>query len=241
MERRSVTDGMSARLQMICRMVLPCETAADIGCDHGFTAIRLVQENKAGRAICSDVRKGPLQRAREHIDQAGLSEKIDCRLGNGLQTLKPGEADAIIIAGMGGKLMETILLEQREIALSASQLLLSPHTDAPLIRKTIEDLLFRIDDEQVVEEEGKFYTMIRAVKGQQKLSAQELRFGPVLLRKRPEAFLRMLRHDRDIQEGILSALSGNGSENASMKKQECEQRIREITEILEGRYDSCEH
>ncbi len=204
-------------------MVPENKCTADIGTDHGFVPLSLVAEGTAARAIASDVRKGPLERAEAHIREAGFEERIECRLGDGLSVLAPGEAEVIVIAGMGGMLMARILKEAPETARSARHLFLSPHRDAYELRKYLWEQGFQIEEETMVREDGKYYPVIRTGKKASSGASEdvikeapirdlELRFGPVLLKKRPEVFLRYLREleqrteeaIRRLQEGELS-------------------------------------
>ena len=76
--------------------------AADVGTDHGFVPIRLIESGKVKHVVAMDVRKGPLERACEHVEEYHMEDQIETRLSDGLKELKPGEADTVIIAGMGG-------------------------------------------------------------------------------------------------------------------------------------------
>lgn len=209
---------LSKRLTMIASMVSSGTVAADIGTDHGFVPIFLVQSGKVARAIASDVRKGPLERAKKHVEEAGLGEIIDCRLGNGLETLKAGEADRVILAGMGGELIVKILAASPEIVSGTPEFVLSPHSDVALVRAYLSGQGFTIADEEMVREDGKFYTAIRAVRENgaalpesregrnEKLTEDELLFGPVLLKKRPPVFAEWLERERRKTKEILRKL-----------------------------------
>jgi len=187
---------LSDRLETIIDMIPPCQTAADIGTDHGFVPIELVRRGTASRAVASDVRKGPLERARAHIEEAGLSDRIGVRLGSGLSTLSENEADVILIAGMGGLLMIRLLTEGEAVLKSAKTLVLSPHTDVPKVRRFIAGTGFSITDEEMVEEDGKFYTVLKCEKKKmRKMSEKACLFGPVLLEKRPPVFVRYLESE----------------------------------------------
>ena len=91
---------ISPRLLACADLVPPCRRAADVGCDHGYLPILLVQKGCMQRAIAMDINEGPLQRATEHIRQEALGAYIQTRRSNGLEKLSPGEADAVIIAGI---------------------------------------------------------------------------------------------------------------------------------------------
>jgi len=225
---------LSKRLETILSLVLPCETAADIGCDHGFTAIRLVEDGTAKRAVCSDVRPGPLSRAREHIEEAGLSGKISCREGDGLQTLCPGEADCVIIAGMGGALTVRILQDGKEILSGVRELVLSPHTDLYAVRTELQALGFRIDAEEMLFEEGKYYTVIRAVPGTMTLTEREAAYGPCLLRSKSAVFRDWIRYEIDLNRKVLLSLEGADTEAVSLAAKERRRVITELRDILGG-------
>ncbi len=106
---------LSKRLERIASFVQPGSRVADIGTDHGYVPIWLVQKGVCPSALAMDVRKGPLERAEEHVEEVGLSGKIELRLSDGLAKLKAGEADTVVIAGMGGKLTCRILEQGRHV------------------------------------------------------------------------------------------------------------------------------
>ncbi len=122
---------LSSRLEKLISLIPPGTSLADIGTDHAFAAIELVRRGICPRVIATDVRKGPLRTARAHVEEAGLSEQIGLWLGDGLSPLEPGETQGILIAGMGGALMERILTEGRRTAQAAEYLVLSPQTELP--------------------------------------------------------------------------------------------------------------
>ncbi len=103
---------LSLRLSAIADMVTEGNRLVDVGCDHGYLPVYLVHTGRIQRAIAMDVREGPLSRAREHIEDYSLSAYIECRLSDGLEALKAGEGDTLVIAGMGGPLMEQILTRE---------------------------------------------------------------------------------------------------------------------------------
>jgi len=105
---------LSKRLQAIVNMVTPGNRVADVGCDHGFVSIYLFQEKIASKVYAMDLRPGPLARAKEHIESYGYTDYIETRLSDGITALEAGEADAVICAGMGGRLMAKILSDGLE-------------------------------------------------------------------------------------------------------------------------------
>jgi len=100
---------LSDRMAAVAGLVPAGVTACDIGCDHGFVAIHLVEAGVCPGMIAMDINKGPLLRAKEHIESAGLSTYIDTRLSDGLEAFEAGEAECMIAAGMGGRLIVKIM------------------------------------------------------------------------------------------------------------------------------------
>lgn len=177
---------LSARMQAVADMVTPGNRVADVGCDHGYIPIYLVQQGRSGQVIAMDVNKGPLKRAEEHVGEAGLLAYITLRLSDGLLEFRQGEADTLICAGMGGRLIQRILLQEPDKTASFKELILQPQSEIKEFRYFITDMGYSIVSEDMIWEEGKFYPVIKAVKGKEKevLSQEEARFGPVLLATR---------------------------------------------------------
>ncbi len=132
-------------LQAAADLVPVCESMADIGTDHGYLPIYLVQEGRAKRAIACDVNDGPLTRAREDVSSSGLSRQIGLRLGGGLAPLGKGEVDGVTICGMGGLLMRDILVENEEKAQALSWLVLQPQGHVAELRQFLGRHHFRIE------------------------------------------------------------------------------------------------
>ena len=151
------------RLKQIEDCVGRCGTVADIGCDHGYLCADLLQSGKIKHAIAVDISAGSLQKARELAAALQLSE-MECRQGNGLAPLAENEADYIVIAGMGGLLIKEILTADLKKAQRA-KLVLSPHTHAGEIRRFLHENAFRIDREELVYEDKKYYQIICASAG----------------------------------------------------------------------------
>jgi len=137
------------------------ETVADIGTDHAYIPIELVKKNLCKRVIASDVRPGPADTARRHILKQGLD--IEVRVGNGLSVLSPFEADDIIIAGMGGKLITEILEANKEIAFS-SRLILQPMNGQYELRKYLYENKISVSKEDLTVEGFKVYNLLVAEK-----------------------------------------------------------------------------
>lgn len=226
---------ISERLKTLVLMAPSCNTAADIGTDHGFVPIWLIRENKASHVIASDLRRGPLETASAHIAEAGLTDRIETRLGSGLKVLKPEEADLIILAGMGGKLISALLSACPDVVSAASYLLLSPHRDVSDVRGTVEALSFSIDREEMVEEEGKFYPIILAVNRPPERPGTDLeqKYGPCFLREKPEPFLRFLASEAKKKQAVLNKLEhGRSNQRSESKRSLIKAELDEIVSLL---------
>ena len=175
-----VENKMSKRLVTICEMLrgagdiicnsiadvsdsAPAETnvgglrTADVGCDHGYISIYLVQNNISESAIAMDVRKGPLSGAVDNINEYELSGRIETRLSDGLKELKEGEVNSVVIAGMGGDLMKRLLEDADLSALGIKAGVLQPQSELDLFRAYLREKGYVIADEKIVFEDGKYY------------------------------------------------------------------------------------
>ncbi len=157
--------ALSERLRMLAGMVTAGNRVADVGCDHAFLSIYLVQTGKCPGCLAMDVRKGPLAGAEEHIAAHRLEEYIETRLSDGLAAYHTGEAETLVCAGMGGRLMERLLTEGGEKTRSFEELILQPQSEIPGLRRFLRAGGFVILQEDAVYEEGKYYFAMRAVYG----------------------------------------------------------------------------
>lgn len=196
---------LSGRLQTVADQMLSGGVVADIGCDHGFTSIYLVSSGKAQGAIAMDVNEGPLQRAAEHIKECGLEKQITLRLSDGTDSLKPGETDTILISGMGGALMEKILRAHPEVTGSVQELVLSPQSEVYRVRRCLHELGFRIAREEMVQDMGKYYVVLRAVPGTEHYSeVAEYTYGRDLIRRKHPVFQQYMQAENRRVAKILA-------------------------------------
>ncbi len=165
LERQGKVVQLSRRLKALADLVTPGNVAADVGCDHGFLSIYLIEQGISPRVIAGDVRKGPLSAAREHVAQRGLSAYIETRLSDGLSEYCPGEAQTLICAGMGGRLMQRILLQSMETAKAFQELILQPQSELRQFRVFLREQGFSVTDENILKEDGKYYFLFRATPG----------------------------------------------------------------------------
>ena len=152
---------LSKRLQAVADLVTEGASVADIGTDHGYIPIYLIEHHIAEKVIALDINRGPLERARMHIVGHGLKEKIETRLSDGLEKVLPGEVDTMIAAGMGGGLVIKILMEGRTVADALDTMILQPQSEIPHFRTFLMDEGYLLLDENIIYEEGKYYFMMK--------------------------------------------------------------------------------
>ena len=217
--------GLSLRLTEVKNMVSPCETACDIGCDHGFVSIELMRSGRAKRVIACDINEGPLEACKKNVALAGLSEKIDIRLADGLSGIKKSDrADAIIIAGMGGNLMTEILSKGTEIVSKARELVLQPQSEIFLVRRFLRENGFEINKESFVLDAGKYYFIIDAVhaKEGEKAETKDKEFydnySEYLIREGNPLYKQYLQEQLKLTEGYLSGVKDELSRETLNKR-----------------------
>ncbi len=231
---------LSKRLETVVSFVTPGGTVADVGTDHGFVPIELVSRGLADGAIAMDVGAGPLLRAGEHIRRCGLEDRIEVRLCDGVAKLKAGEADTVIIAGMGGGLVIHILEEGRHLWKAVKHWILSPQSELDKVRKFLYGNGFDMVREDMVEDGGKYYTVMDAVfegetlKSGKELTPIEYLYGPGLIEEKNPVLLRLLEREERQLSGIIRELSGQEGEKAAERRRELEETVREIRKILYG-------
>lgn len=224
---------LSERLAAIAEMLSPADVCADIGCDHCLTLINLIETGKCTRGIGSDIKRGPLERARENVEKHGLCDKIEIRLGAGLSTIMAGEADALVISGMGGNLLIDILRDGLNVAKSARQFILQPQNDATDVRKSLHRLGFAIADEKMVFKQGKYYKIIKAAIGEEEYEKEAYYlYGKILIDKKDAVLARYLRYALDENEKIAEGLAAVKSESSQKRLAELENSNNIIREVL---------
>lgn len=239
---------LSKRLQAVADSVTKGNRVADVGCDHAYISINLIQQNIAPHVIAMDVNKGPLERGRENIERLGFSDKVETRLSDGLNKLNPGEVDTILIAGMGGALTVRILEEGLTSVKKCKELVLQPQSELFFVRKFIEQIEFEIIAEQMLIDDGKYYTIIKAIPKvpspmvpgsvtfeNANTTNQELfyRYGKLLLQQKDPITKEYLLKEKNLRLQVIKELNQNLSENAVIRLKEVQEELGYIEEGLE--------
>ena len=228
---------LSKRLERIASFVKPGSRLADIGTDHGYIPIALTERGVIPSALAMDVRKGPLERAKAHIKEAGLSERIETRLSDGLTKLAAGEADTVVIAGMGGELEIHILEAGRHVWDSTAQWILSPQSDLERVRRYLLDRGFSIDREAMVKEDGKFY-MIMDVAGPGRRAEADCSdwresdyvYGKYLIETADPVLKEFLEQEKKNISGIFNSLNSRDTDSSKKRAGELKKKLDLIEE-----------
>lgn len=233
--------ALSRRLQAVSAMAEPGKTIADIGCDHGYVGIRLIQQGIFTKVIAMDVRSGPLETARKNVAFYRLEDAVELRLSDGLQMLEIGEADSMICAGMGGALICHILENDPEKAKAMKQIILQPQSELFMVRRFLRQHGYAVVKEDMVKEDGKYYPMLRAVcqEDQAGLTADERdiydAYGRLLLEGRHPVLYEWLLHERDVTCGLLAELQNAvGAEQEADAGGRKKRRLMELQKRLHG-------
>ncbi len=214
-------------------MVTPGGRVADIGTDHGYVPIYLTEQNKAVHAIAMDVRKGPLARAGENIIRFGCSGRIETRLSDGLEKLRPDEADTVIIAGMGGLLTVRILEAGLGVLDTVKECVLQPQSDLDKVRQFLHQHHFRIVQEKMLIDEGKYYTVMRVLHGEESpyTEAEDL-YGRYLIDEKDPVLREYLEKQTAVKERLLAALRDKDSEKSRSRQQELWHELQVMKETI---------
>lgn len=224
---------LSKRMQAIARMITPCETLADVGTDHGYIPIYAVQNQIVKKAIAMDINKGPMERAKSHIREYGLDAYIDTRLGDGVSQLLPGEADIVVIAGMGGGLMQKILEDGKAVFDTVSCVIVQPQSEIDKFRYYLASRGWNIEKEDMVYEDGKYYPMMCIRHGHMDMPTQlEALYGIHLLKGRHPVLKDYLEKSMTNCQTILDRLYANGKTEEDTRVIELKKEMQNIFSAL---------
>lgn len=227
---------LSKRLETVASMVTKGNCVVDVGCDHGFVPIFLVESGISPSAVAADVRPGPLSRAKEHIKEHGLEEKIQTRLSDGLANITSGEADSLIMSGIGGILMVRLLTDGDETARSFQEMILSPQSELADVRRYLVANGYFIEYEHMLCDEGKFYFIFHVVvtKDERDWSKDEYRYGKTICTEDVDTFRAYLEKEKRQYEQILEKMKFAPQNDRATKRIE---QLQEDIACVEKRQD----
>lgn len=257
---------LSKRLQAVADLLDCHDRIADIGCDHGFVSIYLIESKKARRCLAMDVNKGPLERAKEHVMEKRLSTYIETRLSNGAKAIqfvekedgrRELEVDAALIAGMGGRLMIQIIRDSLDKFQSMKEFVLQPQSEIGKVRQFIRIIGCHIEKEDMVLEDGKYYSMMKVTPERrepdwsvnapghirQKIESGEItisdisflgdEYGEHLLKEKHPVLLQFLEKEKNLYQEILADLEQRNTGKSEVRRKEIEDKLKYINLGLE--------
>ena len=200
----SYTIRLDARLSLAYDLYDPCELAADIGTDHAHLPAALLQRGRCQHMILTDISVYALQNARNEMIRFRLLDRVVLRAGDGLAPLEE-PCGMISVTGMGGRTVRDILLSGKE-KLRGASLVLSAHTDLPLIREAVNTVGYHLDREEPCFCAGRYYLVMRARPGALPVTPQEIRLGGPLFDSGSEQLIPYVKRRRDVLESSLRGL-----------------------------------
>ena len=226
---------ISKRLQMIAKCVPEnTQIVADIGTDHGYIPIYLINNKRAKYCIACDINPKPLSNAKKNIDYYQMHDQIETRLGSGLSKLAVDEPNVIIIAGMGGMLITDILRDDLAVVKGVGLLILQPQLDVAPLRKYLHSIEFKIIDEKMLYEDGKYYTIIIAKPGRESAyTEKDYIFGKKLIGTKNRVLKDFISYKMDSVNLLITELSEKHTNQAQKRLQEIKREKVVYAEVLE--------
>lgn len=220
---------ISKRLELVASFVSQGAILLDVGSDHAYLPIKLVERGQIKSAIAGEVVEGPYQSAVKNVEAHGLKEKIQVRLANGLAAFEETDQVSVItIAGMGGRLIARILEEGLGKLANVERLILQPNNREDDLRIWLQDHGFQIVAESILEEAGKFYEILVVEAGEMELSARDTRFGPFLSKEISPVFVQKWQKEAEKLEFALGQIPEKNLE----ERQVLVDKIQAIKEVL---------
>ena len=219
---------LSNRLASIASLVPIHSNIIDIGCDHALLDIYLYQKGITKKIIAADINENALNNAKTNIAKYGLNDAVETRLGNGLEIINDNDKiDTIIIAGMGAHTAVGILKNNLPKLKTINTIIVQSNTKLAFLRKEITKLNYMIDNEIILEDSKKIYTIIRFIKGKKKYTAKEIYFGPILLKESSPVFRKHTQEELIKLTTLLKLLP----RNHFIEKHRIKRKIRLYKEI----------
>ena len=229
---------ISKRLSKIAGYIEKGARLADIGSDHAYLPCYAAIHGLIQSGIAGELNEGPYLSACETVREFGLNDKIAVRRGDGLSVIKKGEANTVVIAGMGGELIRTILDAGKDKLTSDTVLILQPNVAERHLREWLDQEGWGIEKEDILEEDGHIYEILVANKQHttaSKLSNIDLLFGPFLRKEKSEIFIRKWKSERDKRLRVLRSMNKAKEPHlVDEKKAELQNEIQLIEEVIKA-------
>lgn len=226
---------LTERLLKIASLIGEGKKIADIGTDHGYIPVYLLKNNKIKYAILADVNKGPLENARKEVRHNKLEEKVELRLGSGLEVLNENEVDEVIIAGMGGILISELLEAKKSVSHTIEKLILQPMQAQSELRKYLYNNGYEILNEVLVKEDFRIYEVIIAkYTGKNTDIKDEIYYeiGSKLIENKDELLNEFINKKIISYENIINKLEGKNGEAIESKRNDTIKTIEKLKGLM---------
>ncbi|MDA8442347.1 MAG: class I SAM-dependent methyltransferase [Peptococcaceae bacterium] len=224
---------LKARLAAIAAYVPQGSIVIDVGTDHAYLPIFLLQQKICARAVGIDIHQGPYQSALAQVEQQCLSDRITLYLGDGLKPLKPGEGNLVVAAGMGGTTIKEVLEARPDVLAQVQRLILQPMVAGAALRRWLLENGWAIVAERLVEEDERIYEIIVAEPGSQPVPVDILlELGPLIVAAQDSLLPPLIAGKVEALEEVLRQLNKTERPDAVDKRQEILRKISELKGIL---------
>ena len=213
--------ALSKRLEQVATMIPSCHTVADVGTDHGFLAVALIDKGIAQQVLAIDVNRGPLESAKGFVKERGLEQQITCRLGDGLAATAVGEVDCAVICGMGGELMQHIISVGPEWL---QTYVLQPQSHREELKKFLVQQGYGITEEQCLQEGKQYYDIWVVERGANSvystLPADSIlwEYGALLKAQRPQVWVDYIQRRIDTLQSIVVHMREASTDNGEIRR-----------------------
>lgn len=225
---------LTPRLQTIAELVPNGGIIADIGTDHAYLPVYLIENKIVQEAIAADINVGPLRNAEKTINSYKYNKYIETRLGSGLTPIKPNEVDTVVIAGMGGLLIRDILQESIEVVRTVKTLILQPMVAQDEVRKWLCGNGLKIDNERLAKEGNKLYEILVVTKGEMEIENDiYYEVGYKLIENKDPYIKDFIEAKLRKYTEILKTVENENTAKAKEKFLECKERIEKLKKVRE--------
>ncbi len=223
-----------SRLATVASFVKKGSIPVDVGTDHGYIPVYLIEKGICAKVYATDISRGSLKKAEDFVLQRAMEDRIVIRLGSGLSIIRPGEVNVVIIAGMGGYMIRDILEESPAVLEKVDRLILQPMIAQEPLRRWLISNDYSIVDEELVQEDNRFYEIIVACHGTEKYE-KEIYFdiGLKLLEKRHPLLPAYLEKKMENCRGLINHLKAKGTVKAMNRYKELIKKLNEYEEVYQ--------
>ncbi|SEQ18290.1 tRNA (adenine22-N1)-methyltransferase [Virgibacillus subterraneus] len=234
---------LSERLSTVATFITEGAVFADIGSDHAYLPCYVCLYDSKAHAIAGEVKEGPFKSAIETVNKYDLSSRVQVRLGDGLHVIQDREVNLLVVAGMGGTLIRSILEEGKDRLCGVQRIIAQPNVNERNVRKWLYENNYTITCEEILEENGHIYEIIVADRNAARspykmdLLQKQLLFGPLLLEHKTETFIKKWKNELSKRIRVIDEMKKAREQNQN-KISEFEKELSWVQEVLKNGGDN---